>query len=103
MIPVLQTRGSDKATISTRTRSREDAEQIAQNYRDTHNPDKVRAAAAEAELLARDAKKESRTVTIEKAVSMFLTAKRKEGVSDKRIERYLPLLGDVDSNARIQD
>ena len=27
---------------------------------------------------------------------MFIAAKRKEGISEKRIERYLPLLGNVD-------
>ena len=65
-------------------------------YRDQHDPDKARAAAAEAKIKAMQAKAESQNVTIEKAVSMFIAAKLKEGISPKRIERYLPLLGDVD-------
>ena len=85
-----------QSTIPARTRDWEVAERIAVAYRDQHDPDKARAAAAEAELKARDAKAEAQNVKVEKAVSMFLAAKRKEGISEKRIERYIPLLGNVD-------
>ena len=84
-------------TIKTKTRSWTDAEQIAQAYRDQHNPDKKARAEAEAKLQALKAEKESQTVTIEQAVARFLASKKAERISDKRIERYLPLLGDVDS------
>ncbi len=82
--------------IATKTRSWTEAEQIAQAYRDQHDPDKQRAAAAEAKLKTLQAEKESQTVTIEQAVARFLASKRAERISEKRIERYLPLLGDVD-------
>jgi hypothetical protein len=83
-------------TIPARTRDWEVAERIAVAYRDQHDPDKARATAAEAQLKAMQMKTESLNVTIEKAVSMFLAAKRKEGISPNRIERYIPLLGNVD-------
>ena len=85
-----------QSTIPARTRDWQVAERLAVAYRDQHDPDKVRAEAAEAALKARDAKAEARNVKIEKAVAMFMAAKLKEGISPKRIERYLPLLGDVD-------
>jgi integrase len=85
-----------QSTIPARTRDWQVAERIAVAYRDQHDPDKARAAAAEAKLKSMQEKAESQNVTIEKAVSMFIAAKRKEGISLKRIERYLPLLGDVD-------
>ncbi len=85
-----------QSTIPARTRDWQVAERIAVAYRDQHDPDKARAAAAEAKVKAMEQKAESQNVTIEKAVSMFIAAKRKEGISPKRIERYLPLLGDVD-------
>lgn len=85
-----------QSIIKTRTRSWQDAERIAQAYRDRHDPDKVRAAEAEAKLKALQAEKETQTATIEKAVGMFLMAKKKEGVSPKRLQRYYPLLGNVD-------
>src|SRR3989442_1398907 len=85
-----------QSIIRTRTRSWQDAERIAQAYRDRHDPDKVRAAEAEAKLKALQAEKETQTATIEKAVGMFLMAKKKEGVSPKRLQRYYPLLGNVD-------
>jgi hypothetical protein len=83
-----------------RTRSAADAEKIAQSYRDRHDPSKVRALAAEAKVKALEdgiqAAKESKTAAITKAVAMFIASKRAERVSPSRIERYLPLLGDVD-------
>jgi integrase/recombinase XerD len=85
-----------QSLIKTKTRSWHDAEQIAQAYRDQHDPDKRRAAAAEAKLKAIQTEKESQTVTIEQAVARFRASKKAERISDKRIERYLPLLGDVD-------
>jgi len=85
-----------QSTIPARTRDWQVAERIAVAFRDQHDPDKARAAAAEAKLKSMQEKAESQNVTIEKAVSMFIAAKRKEGISEKRIERYLPLLGDVD-------
>jgi hypothetical protein len=85
-----------QSTIPARTRDWQLAERLAVAYRDQHDPDKVRAEAAEAALKAREAKAEARNVKIEKAVAMFMAAKLKEGISPKRIERYLPLLGDVD-------
>jgi integrase len=88
-----------RSPISTKTRSAVDAEKIAQEYRDQYNPDKRARAEAEAKLKAVQSEKESKTVLIEKAVAMFLASKRAEGLSRKRIERYLPLLGDVDSEA----
>ena len=85
-----------QSLIPTKTRSWQDAERIAQAYRDTHNPDKRRASEAEAKLQRLQAEKESQTVTIEKAVAMFLASKKAERISPHRIERYLPLIGDVD-------
>lgn len=85
-----------RSPIATKTRVWTEAEQIAQAYRDKHDPDKKRAAAAEAKLKTLQAEKESKTVTIEQAVARFLASKRAERISEKRIERYLPLLGDVD-------
>jgi hypothetical protein len=85
-----------QTTIKIKTRSWADAEQIAQEYRDQHDPDKRRAMAAEAKLKAFQNEKESKTVTIEQAVARFIASKRAERVSEKRIDRYLPLLGNVD-------
>jgi hypothetical protein len=85
-----------QSIIRTRTRSWQDAERIAQAYRDRHDPDKQRAAEAEAKLKALQMEKEVRTATIEKAIGMFLMSKKKEGVSPKRLQRYYPLLGNVD-------
>jgi hypothetical protein len=78
-----------QSTIPARTRDYQIAERIAVAYRDQHDPDKVRAAEAEAKVKAMQEKSESQNVTIEKAVSMFIAAKRKEGITAKRIERYL--------------
>ena len=85
-----------RSPFSARTRSEDNARKIQQALKDSHDPDKQARAAAEARLKALQIEKESKTVTIEKAVAMFITAKKKEGISPKRIERYLPLLGDVD-------
>ena len=86
-----------RSPFSAKTRSASDAEKIRQAFQDSHDPDKQRAAAAEAKLKALQVEKESQTVTIEKAVAMFLASKKAERISEKRIERYLPLLGDVDA------
>jgi len=85
-----------QTTIKIKTRSWADAEQIAQTYRDQHDPDKRRAMAAEAKVKELQTAKESQTVTIEQAVARFIASKKAERVSDKRIERYWPLLGNVD-------
>jgi integrase len=93
-------------TIKTKTRSWADAELIAQAYRDKLNPDKQRAAEAEARLQAIQAEKQSQTATIEKAVAKFLVFKknnpsrrssRRSGpTADSTMETYRILLGDVD-------
>jgi hypothetical protein len=63
-----------QSLIKTKTRSWHDAERIAQAHRDRHDPDKVRAAKAEAELEALRNKQqaESAVATIEEAVAKFL-------------------------------
>jgi len=87
-------------TVPTKTRDWEVAERIAVGMRDEHDPDKKRIrdfeAAEQARKNAERIEEETTRATIEKAVSMFIAAKRKEGITAKRIERYLPLLGDVD-------
>jgi integrase/recombinase XerD len=85
-----------QTTIKIKTRSWADAEQIAQEYRDSHDPDKRARMAAESKLKELQTAKELKTVTIEQAVARFIASKRAERVSEKRIERYLPLLGNVD-------
>jgi integrase/recombinase XerD len=86
-----------RSPFSAKTRSAADAEKIRQALEDSHDPDKRRAAAAEAKLKALQTEKESKAVIIEKAVAAFLASKKAERISDKRIERYLPLLGDVNT------
>jgi hypothetical protein len=63
-----------QSTIPARTRDWQVAERLAVAYRDQHDPDKVRAAEAEAKVKAMQEKSESQKVTIEKAVSMFIRA-----------------------------
>lgn len=87
-----------QSIFPAKTRSWAAAEQIAQAHRDKHNPDKQRAAEAEAKLQAMKAERESKAVTIEKAVSEFYKSKKAEGVSQNRIKRYYPLLGNIDPN-----
>lgn len=94
-----------RSPFSAKTRSWDDAIAIAQSYRDKHDPDKVRAAAAEAKLKAIQAEKESQTVTIEKAVSAFLiwksdnpsrrSSKLSGKTSDSAMTGYRTLLGYV--------
>jgi integrase len=64
-----------QSLIATKTRSAQDAEILAQAYRDQHNPDKVRAAEAEAKIRAFEATETAQTTTIEKAVAAFLVWK----------------------------
>lgn len=82
--------------LKTRTRDWEEAQRIAQTYRDRHDPNVAKAAEAEEKLRTVENRLRAQTVTIEKAVSMFIASKKAERVSPHRIERYLPLLGDVD-------
>jgi integrase len=98
--------------LKTRTREWEDAERIAQTYRDRHDPDKARAAKAEAELKAFHAAKEAQIATIEKAVAKFLVFKknnpsrrstRRSGpTADKTMEAYYILLGEVELTLAIK-
>ena len=94
--PEIENQLKRQTTIKIKTRSWADAEQIAQEYRDWHDPDKRARADAESKLRAFQTEKESKTVTIEQAVAKFIASKRAERVGEKRIERYLPLLGNVD-------
>src|SRR5205085_11021016 len=64
-----------RSPFPAKTRSAADAEKIRQAFEDSHDPDKRRAAAAEAKLKALQAEKESQTVTIEQAIARFLIAK----------------------------
>jgi hypothetical protein len=93
---ILSRKGKKMPLIPAKTRSYADAELIAQAYRDKHNPDKQRAAQAEAKLAAIKTERESKTVTIEKAVAMFIASKKAEGLTTGRIKRYFPLLGHID-------
>ena len=93
-----------------KTRSAEEAEQIAQVYRDSHNLDKVRAADAEAKLKEMNEEKAAQLATIEEAISKFLIFKqnnpsrrstRRSGpTATKTMEAYRVLLGDVDQKRR---
>jgi integrase len=92
--------------LKARTRDWEEAERIAQAYRDRHNPDKARAAEAEAKLKAFETVREAQIATIEKAVAKFLVFKknnpsrrstRRSGpTADKTMEAYYVLLGEVE-------
>ncbi len=98
-------RGVVQFTIKTKTSDRHEAERIAQAYRDRHDPDKVRAAEAEAKVKALQTEKELRTATIEKAIAKFLVFKlnnpsrrstRRSGpTAENTMEAYRTLLGDV--------
>ena len=95
-----------------RTRSAEEAEQIAQVYRDSHNLDKVRAAEAEAKLKEMNEEKAAQLATIEEAISKFLIFKynnpsrrstRRTGpTATKTMEAYRVLLGDVDQKFEVK-
>jgi hypothetical protein len=95
-----------QSLIPTKTRAWQDAEQIAQTYRDKHDPDKLARAEAEAKLKAKLAEEEAQTATIEKAVAKFLTFKRNNPsrrssrrsgpTADSTMEAYRILLGDLD-------
>jgi integrase len=87
-----------QSIFPAKTRSWGAAEQIAQAHRDRHDPVKRALAEANATIHAQKAEKESKTVTIEKAVAMFIASKKAEGVSLSRIKRYFPLLGNIDPN-----
>lgn len=92
--------------IKTRTRVGADAEQIAQAYRDRHNPDKQRAMEAERKLQTLQAERELQVATIEKAVAKFLVFKLKNpsrrankrtgDTATSTMEAYRIILGDVD-------
>jgi site-specific recombinase XerD len=94
-----------QALIPTKTRVWTEAEQIAQAYRDKHDPAKVQAAKLEAKLKAREAEEQSQSVTIEKAVSAFLiwksdnpsrrSSKLSGKTSDSAMGGYQTLLGNV--------
>ena len=96
-----------QTTKSARTRDWRTAERVAQAYRDQHDPDKVRAAKAEAALDAeRNRQKATNTVaTIEEAVGSFLEyqhnnpnrkhSKRSGKAAAKTMRNYQGLLGTV--------
>jgi hypothetical protein len=96
-----------QAVIPTRTRDWQVAERIAVAYRDQHDPDKARAAAAEAALEAeRNRQKATKTVvTIEEAVGRFLQyehdnpnrkhSHRSGKAASKTMGNYQGLLGAV--------
>jgi integrase len=100
-----------RSPFSAKTRSWNDAEDIARGLHDRHDPDKVRAAAAEAKLKAIQAEKESQSVTIEKAVSAFLiwksdnpsrrSSKLSGKTSDSAMTGYRTLLGYVDQKGDV--
>ena len=73
--PRVQDPKKRQSYVSTKTRSRADAEIIAQNYRDTHNPDKVRAAEAEAKLKERKSGKPPRSPPSGRPSARFLVFK----------------------------
>lgn len=95
-----------RSPFSAKTRDTAIAESIAQKYRDQFNPDKQRAAAAEAELEKLRTEKEAQIATIEKAVAMFLifkqnnpsrrSSRRSGPAAKKTIGGYKTLLGYVE-------
>jgi len=86
-----------------KTRSASDAEKIRQALEDSHDPDKRRAAAAEAKLKALQAEKESQTVTIEQAIARFLVAKLSiDNIVGSTLDRYKALLGNVDPKFEVK-
>src|SRR5437899_7229907 len=92
-----------RSPFSAKTRSASDAEKIRQALEDSHDPDKRRAAAAEAKLKALQAEKESQTVTIEQAVARFLVAKSNiDNVVGSTLDRYKALLGNVDPKFEVK-
>jgi integrase len=92
-----------RSPFSAKTRSASDAEKIRQALEDSHDPDKRRAAAAEAKLKALQAEKESQTVTIEQAIARFLIAKSSvDNIVGSSLDRYKALLGNVDPKFEVK-
>jgi integrase len=92
-----------RSPFPAKTRSASDAEKIRQALEDSYDPDKRRAAAAEAKLKALQAEKESQTVTIEQAVARFLVAKSNiDNVVGSTLDRYKALLGNVDPKFEVK-
>ena len=92
-----------RSPFPAKTRSASDAEKIRQALEDSHDPDKRRAAAAEAKLKALQAEKESQTVIIEQAVARFLVAKSNiDNVVGSTLDRYKALLGNVDPKFEVK-
>lgn len=87
-----------QGSFPAKTRSYRDAEIIAQAYRDLHDPNVKARLEAEEKLAAKEAKEQSQTVSIRKAIAMFYASKKTSGTSLNRIKRYYPLLGNIDSN-----
>jgi integrase len=93
-----------RSPFPAKTRSASDAEKIRQALEDSHDPDKRRAAAAEAKLKALQAEKESQTVTIEQAIARFLVAKSSiDNIVDSTLDRYKALLGNVDPKFEVKN
>ena len=94
-------------TIKIKTRDWRAAEQIAQTYRDRHDPDKVRAAKAEAELeaLKNRQRADSAVATVEEAVAKFLkyeydnprrkASGRSGKAAESTMDNYHNLLGNI--------
>src|SRR5690348_15868365 len=62
--------------LKTGTRDWEEAERICQAYRERHAPNAVKAAESEEKLKTVENRLRAQTVTIEKAVSMFIASKK---------------------------
>jgi integrase len=100
-----------RSPFSAKTRSWNDAEDIARGLHDRHDPDKVRALAAETKLKAIQAEKESKSATIEHAISAFLiwksdnpsrrSSKLSGKTSDSAMTGYRTLLGYVDQKGDV--
>jgi integrase len=105
--PRIQDIKKRQSLIPTKTRSWQEAERIVQAYRDQHNPDKVEAARARAEVeaLKNQQRAENAVATIEEAVYRFLTFKQDNPsrrssriagkTADSTMIAYKNLLGDV--------
>lgn len=101
-----------RSPFSAKTRSWNDAEEIARSLHDRHDPDKVRNAELEAKLKAREAEEQSQSVTIEHAVSAFLiwktdnpsrrSSKLSGKTSDSAMTGYRTLLGYVNQKGDIE-
>ena len=98
---------------SLKTRDAAEAERIAQGYRDKHDPNKVRAAEAEAKLEAHlnRQRAQSTAATVEEAVARFLVFKKDNPsrrssriagrTADSTMEGYKHLLGNVDAKFEV--